>query len=356
MSSVPQQRHSDTGLDVVTSAVRWGFSWWRSSWRVGLRPRSAASFIFALGCVAVATLVRLGLGLVSPDSAAFAPYYSATLVAALLGGASAGVLAAAAGGVIAICLFVLPDWGLAPFILEQAVNVLLFATSSVVIIWAADSYRGLVRRLREEEATRTLLNHELNHRIKNMLASVQAIVNQTLRDQKDVRDKTISRITSLAETNDILIKSKWHSASLREILVREFTPYDLSRFCLSGADVECPWEVAILLALVVHELTTNAVKYGSLSSSGGRVSLAWRKSDQTLYLEWVERGGPKPNKCAGHGFGMKLLRSSVRRFNGALEMKFEPNGLRVSFSLNLPGDSRAGPADVAEEMHIATEI
>jgi two-component sensor histidine kinase len=341
MFSAPHQRHGDGGLDAVTSAVRWGLSWWRSSWRVGLRPRSLASFIFALLCVAVATLVRLGLGLVSPDSAVFAPYYSATLVAALVGGASAGVSAAAAGGVIALCLFVPPDWSLAPFRLEQAVSVLLFATSSVVIIWAADSYRGLLLRLREQETTRKLLNHELNHRIKNILASVQAIISQTLRDQKGVRDKTISRIAALAATNDILLKSEWSGASLREILVREFTPYDLSRFDLTGDDVECPSEVAILLALVAHELTTNALKYGALSSRGGRVSLVWTKSEQTLYVEWIERGGPKPNEGMGCGFGTKLLRTSVRRFNGSVEMKFEPNGLRVTFSLDLPPDSGA---------------
>ncbi len=191
MSFVPHQWQSGTRLDVVASAARSVFSWWKTSWRGGLSSRSASSFIFALVCVAVATLVRLGLGLVSPDSTIFAPYYSATLVAALLGGASAGALAAAAGGVVAIFLFVPPDWGLAPFVLEQTVSVLLFSASSVVIIWAANSYRGVVRRLREDEVTRTLLNRELNHRIKNVLASVQAIIYQTLRDQKDIRDKTI---------------------------------------------------------------------------------------------------------------------------------------------------------------------
>jgi hypothetical protein len=92
----------------------------------------------------------------------FAPYYSATLVTALVGGASAGALAAGAGGMAALFLFVALEWGLASFLLEQIVSVLLFAASSVVIIWAADSYRGLLRRLREEEVSRELLNHELN--------------------------------------------------------------------------------------------------------------------------------------------------------------------------------------------------
>lgn len=81
-----------------------------------------------------------------------------------------------------------------------------------------DSYRNLLRRLREEEAMRRLLNNEMNHRIKNILANVQAILNQTLHDQKDIRDKTIARITSLAATNDVLVKADWSGASLRGIL------------------------------------------------------------------------------------------------------------------------------------------
>jgi two-component sensor histidine kinase len=353
MSSLPEQRPSPSAWDV--SVIRWGLKWWRVSWRVGLPPQSASSFAFALVCVGAATLVRLGLGLLSPDSAVFAPYYSATLVAALVGGASAGALAAAVGGIVALCLFVPQEWALAPFRLEQTVSVLLFAASSVVIIWAAESYRSLLRRLREEEASRELLNHELNHRIKNILASVQAIVYQTLYDQNEIRDRTIARITSLAGTHNALAKSNWRDASLREILVREFTPYDLSRFRFSGQDVRCPSEIAILLALVVHELTTNALKYGALSRHGGWVSLTWIESNRTLCLEWIERGGPRPSECRGSGFGTKLLQAGVRRFNGSVAMNFEPSGLRVRLLLNLPSETQAKPLDPAKKLKLAED-
>ena len=322
------------------SAAGRALSWWRSSWCGGLRSQSASSFIFALVCVAAATLVRLVMGLLSPDSTVFAPYYAATLVAALVGGASAGALAAGAGGIVALFLFIPPEWGLASFRLEQIVSVLLFAASSVVIIWAAESYRSLLQRLREEEASRELLNHELNHRIKNLLASVQAILYQTLRDNKEIRDRTIARVTSLVATNAVLARSNWHSASLQEILVREFSPYGLSRFQIRGEDVECPSEVAILLALVVHELTTNALKYGALSRTGGWVSLGWTINDRILCLEWIEHGGPKPNECGGKGFGTTLLQTGMQRFNGSVEMNFDPSGLRVSLSLKLPPETQ----------------
>jgi two-component sensor histidine kinase len=340
MSSIFGERQREGELDAVTSALERSFSWWRSSWRLGLRPRSAASLIFALVCVAIATLVRFALGVISPDSAVFAPYYSATLVAALVGGGSAGVLATASGGIVAIWLFVPPDWNIAPFRLEQIVSLLLFATSSVVIIWAADSYRNLLQRLREEEATRTLLNHEMNHRIKNILANVQAILYQTLHDQKDIRDKTIARITSFVATNDALVRADWSGASFREILRNEFAPYDLSRFHLTGEDVICPPEIAVLLALIVHELTTNAVKHGALSNAAGRVYLTWSKRKSTLCLKWAEYGGPKPSDFARQGFGTKLLLTSVRQLNGTVAYESRPTGLFIEFSMDLPTLSR----------------
>ena len=95
---------------------------------------------FAIVCVGIATAFRVGLGRISPDSAVFAPYYSATLVAALVGGAECGILAAGLGAFAAYYLFVPEDWSLAPFRLEQLVSLVLYGTSSVVIIWAAQSY------------------------------------------------------------------------------------------------------------------------------------------------------------------------------------------------------------------------
>ncbi len=316
--------------------VKRGMDWWRSIWGLGLRPRSVEAFVFALGCVAIATLVRLGLGLVSPDSAVFAPYYSATLVAALVGGAAAGGFAAVASVVVAIWLFVPPDWGLRSFDREEVVSVLLFAMSSVVIIWAAESFRGLLARLREEETMRRLLNRELGHRIKNTLASVQAIVNQTLRERTDLRDTISGRIGALAATNDLLVRSQWSGASLRDILSGECAPYGLSRFDFAGEDVECAAAFAVPMALVVHELATNASKYGALARPDGRVSVTWTGAGDRFELEWLERGGPKTAPPARRGFGTRLLQTSMRQFDGAIDMQFDEPGLHVRLSATLP--------------------
>jgi two-component sensor histidine kinase len=300
---------------------------------VGLTPRSGGALFFALSCVGIATALRIGLGRISPDSAVFAPYYSATLVAALVGGAETGILTAALGAVAAYYLFVPEDWSLAPFRLEQLVSLVLYGTSSLVIIWAAQSYRGLLQRVRASEATRELLNRELVHRIKNILANVQGIVGQSLADQKILRNAINARITALEATNDLLVKTEWQNASLREILIHEFTPFGLARFHLHGSDVDCSSALAVFLALAVHELTTNAVKYGALSKPDGQVDIAWTDVSGQLTLEWVESGGPEPNAPTREGFGTKLLRSGAAQFQGAVDCRFERTGLRCRLSL-----------------------
>ena len=329
--------------------VKLGLGRWRKLWHGGLPPNSAAALMFALACVAIATLVRIGLGAISPDSAVFAPYYSATLVAALVGGAGAGVIAAVSGALAAFWLFVPPDWKYHPFVVEQLVSFFLFAASSFVIIWAAKSYRDLLWRLRNEQEMRQLLNHELAHRIKNTLAIVQALINQTLRGQPDVRGKLNARIAALAGTHDLLIRSEWHGASVREILAGEFAPFDASQFQLKGDDFECPSDIAMVLALIVHELTTNASKYGALSRPGGRVDLSWTRRQNRVVFDWIESGGPEPKPSPEAGFGTTLLRKGLNQFEGSVETRFSPTGLHCKLSLTLPPEPQQAPVEIADD-------
>jgi two-component sensor histidine kinase len=316
--------------------LRFALASWRRLWHDGLRPGSLRSLLFALTCVTIATLVRIAFGEISSASAVFAPYYSATLVAALVGGAQAGGLAAISGAVAALWLFVPPDWESHAFDREQLVSYFLFATSSLVIIWAAKSYRELLYRLREEEERRGLLNRELAHRTKNTLSIVQSLVSQTLRGEPVLRGKLNDRLTALAATSDLLVKSEWRSAGLKEILAGEFAPYDPARFAVDGADFECPAEVATLLALIFHELTTNAAKYGALSAPGGRIALSWIRTGERVDFEWRESGGPPPTTLRAEGFGTTLLRKGLRQFDGVVDMDFAPEGLCCRLWLSMP--------------------
>jgi two-component sensor histidine kinase len=349
--------------------VKLAFAWWRELWRRGLRPGSLSSLLFATICVGVATLVRSALGELDIHSAlqnalhgglgstanasaagsAFASYYSATLVAALVGGVPAGILAAVGGALAGFWLFVPPDWQSHVFDWDQMVGALLFAVSSAVIIWAAKSYRDLLSRLREEQDHRQLLNHELAHRIKNMLAIVQAVAGQTLRDQPATLGKFNSRVAALAATNDLLIRSEWDGAFLKEILAGEFAPYDPARFVLNGEDFKCSSEIATVLALIFHELTTNAAKYGALSAPHGHVTLSWLRHHDRVDFEWIENGGPAPAAARREGFGATLLRKGLRQFNGAVEMTFAPDGLRCTLSLSLPRPQQEETIDITSD-------
>lgn len=206
------------------------------------------------------------------------------------------------------------------------------------IAWQADyPLDEIIRAMAKNQ----LLNLELVHRIKNILVGVQSIVGQSLRDQQDLLETVSARLAALGATNDFLVQSEWRSANLRDILVREFVPYGPSRFQLSGDDIECPCAVAIFLALIVHELTTNAMKYGALSTPSGRIAVAWSSVAGRLDLEWIETGGPRPAAPTRVGFGSKLLRSGVRQFNGTVDCRFEPTGLRCSLSLLVPQPKQA---------------
>lgn len=325
--------------------VRFALVSWRRLWHDGLPPGSLGSLLFALTCVAIATLIRIAFGEMSEASAVFAPYYSATLVAALVGGAQAGGFAAISGAVAALWFFVPSDWKSHAFDQEQLVSYFLFAASSLVIIWAAKSYRDLLCRLRDEQDRRQLLNRELAHRIKNTLSIVQSLVGQTLRHQPMLLGKLNARLTALAATSDLLIKSQWRGACLKEILAGEFAPYDPARFALDGADFECPAELATTLALIFHELTTNAAKYGALSAPGGHVALSWISTSERVDFEWRESGGPPPAGARREGFGTVLLRKGLRQFDGNVAMDFAPGGLCCRLSLSVP---RARPKEVID--------
>ena len=231
--------------------VSWTVDHWHELWRFGLRPGSMPAMTFALICVILATAVRMELGRISPDIAAFAPYYSATLVVALVGGVGAGSVAAALGGGIAYFFFILPEGSFPQHAATQIVSLSLYGVSSIIIVWAAESHRAMLVRLRREERTRQLLTDELAHRVKNTLAVVQAIINYSVLDQPELRQNLGARITALAKTNEILTNSQSCATFFDQILRAELEPFDLARFELAGPDFLCPSNAVVLLVVPV---------------------------------------------------------------------------------------------------------
>ena len=212
----------------------------------------------------------------------------------------------------------------------------------VGILFSDISHRKAIETIRQEaEAMQHVLNQELGHRMKNAFAMVLAIATQTLRgvsDRKPV-DTFTRRIFALSNAHDILLGKSWTSARLEEVVTAAVSPLaHLDRFDLSGPAVDLGSRATLSLSLLIHELTTNAIKYGSLSDDTGRVSIVWgfedTNGDVNFTLGWKETGGPPVNEPTGLGFGSKLIRGGLLGSGGA-EMRFDPSGLEVRLTAPL---------------------
>ena len=300
-----------------------------------LHPGSLAALAFAAACVAAATIVRFLLGLSDPQIAPFPSYFPAVLFATLVGGLAAGAFATILSGAIVWCVFLTPH--VAPTVLtnSQALSLALFACSATVIIWGAEQYRLLVRRLDEEEHYRMVVVDELGHRVKNKLATVYAILRHELRGQGPILESISGRLRALSAADDFLTESTGGGTELHAIVKMELEPYDASRVSLQGEPIEVPSKLAIILALMIHELATNAAKYGALSMSCGRVCVSWSLVGGQVVIEWREVGGPLVGAPTRRGFGRKIIERGLDPFGGEVETKFEPTGVtcRISFPL-----------------------
>jgi two-component sensor histidine kinase len=195
-----------------------------------------------------------------------------------------------------------------------------------------------VTQRKRAEARQQLLVQELNHRVKNMLATVQSIARQSLAGPElgGAAREFESRLMALAWAYEILTREHWAGASLREVAQRTLAPHEghgSGRVSLSGPDLWLTPSRALSLALALHELATNAVKYGALSNGLGRIDVTWEvlgeDGARRLDLEWTEHGGPPVAAPRRKGFGARLLeRSLARELQGEVSLAFDPEGVR----------------------------
>lgn len=199
----------------------------------------------------------------------------------------------------------------------------------------ADRVRAAIERVRAEERQR-MLNQELSHRLKNTLAMVQAIAAQTLRNAPDVRtaqDALSSRLVALGKTHDLLLRGNREAADVRELIVGALSAHEnATRFRLSGPPLVAGSRAALSLALMVHELATNAIKYGALNTPDGFVTIEWTVDldleAPTVHLSWTERGGPAVTPPDKRGFGSRLIeRGLAGQIGGSVIMTYRPEGL-----------------------------
>ncbi|WP_134499243.1 sensor histidine kinase [Microvirga pakistanensis] len=198
---------------------------------------------------------------------------------------------------------------------------------------------------RQIERRQTLLVRELHHRVKNTLATVQALVGATGRSSGSFDEfyRSFSdRISSLAKTHNLLTEDYWQTAPLRQIALNELKPFAESRqprFMLIGPSVELSADLAVPVGMALHELTTNAIRYGALSTPAGYVRLQWHLGEtddgRQLRLEWREFGGPPVGQPQHRGFGSTLLQRVLpMQCNAKVEVEYHAEGLR--FRMQVP--------------------
>jgi PAS domain S-box-containing protein len=194
------------------------------------------------------------------------------------------------------------------------------------------------RKLAERQ--QTVLVAELNHRVKNMLATVQAIAFQTLRGEVplgEARGRFEARLMALSRAHNLLTAENWIGASLERV-VADATEHlsDGDRFDVSGEPLRLAPRAALALAMALHELGTNAAKYGALAAESGRVAIGWKVDGDRLRLEWRERGGPAVKPPNRRGFGSRLIERGLQAdLGGAASLHFEPGGLRCEIEASL---------------------
>lgn len=206
-------------------------------------------------------------------------------------------------------------------------------------------FQDITEQKHAEEQQRFFLD-ELNHRVKNTLATVQSIASQTLRTTENpaqFKEAFEGRLLALSKTHNLLTRKSWREAELRDVAEQELAPYRKqgdTRVVLNGPNVKLPARYAINLGLVLHELVTNAAKYGALSTNAGRLEMNWTiiesedRPDQ-LRIHWTESGGPPVAPPKRQGFGSRLIRRSIEgELGGYMVLNFAEGG--VAYDISVP--------------------
>ena len=190
--------------------------------------------------------------------------------------------------------------------------------------------RDVSEAKRAEQRTKLLVD-ELNHRVKNTLALVQSIAKQTAKASVNMEQFNWSfenRLMALSNTHDLLTKTSWQPVSLHNIFDSEFRPYLVSQIKMEGIDISISPKAALIIGMSVHEMATNAAKYGALSVIDGLVTVRFSADEEDLIILWNETNGPETSAPTRQGFGSKLIRIGLElQLGGAYSLFFPKSGL-----------------------------
>ncbi|HSQ99837.1 MAG TPA: sensor histidine kinase [Sphingomicrobium sp.] len=294
---------------------------------------------FALGLLAAlaAVAVRYSLGL----PAGVLPFFTVVIAVSLVtvaAGLIGGLTTMVVGGFLA-CYFIMPPsaavsldgGGSYALIGYFAITGMILATSQLYRRSEERRQAAALALARQDAEHQTFFAREMSHRLKNAMAIVQALARQTFDHETPEVDKFEGRLKALADAHNLLTEHvKQPTASVEEVVSAAIAPFmALHRFDLDGPSLALPSQQVVLLALALHELGTNALKYGALSIPEGRIAIRWDAFDGGLWLEWKEQRGPPVAPPAADGFGSRLLRRAAM---GA-HVAYEVDGVRCTMAL-----------------------
>jgi two-component sensor histidine kinase len=310
----------------------------RRGWQGVSRPPLVLGLGFAGLCLALASLARFGLSIIRPD-VFFTPYIPAVFFATAVGGLWVGVFAALAGGALGVFL----HFGAGGPDAARIALLLIFWLVSALTIWGIEHYRSIAaqqrqiaKRLIQEEDYRKLIVSELQHRLKNKLSVIHAVLHQVLDKEPKAWASVDARLRALAAVDDLIMRVDGTGCDIRDLLLSELGPYGHVRFTLNGDPLFLPAKLAVSLALVFHELATNAGKYGAFSAARGLLQVSWTRTDDRLSVTWDETEGPPVEQIGTPGFGTKLLRSALMPFDGKTEVSFLKTGVHCIMQCRIP--------------------
>src|SRR5258708_30640177 len=310
----------------------------RRGWQGISQPSPLFSTGFAGCCLVLAAAARGGLAQIRPD-VFFTPYIPAVFFATAFGGFRIGIATALAGGALGVGV----TFSNAAVDPARFALLLIFWAVCGITVWGVQHYRTIVaqqrqisKRLIREEEYRKLLVDELQHRLKNKTSTIHAVLHQVLQDQPQIWDSIDHAIRSLSATDDLITRLDLSGCDIKDLLHSELGPYGHVRFNLNGDSLFLPAKLAVSLALIFHELATNAGKYGAFSAARGLLQVSWSVSDGRLNVTWDETEGPAVENVGPAGFGTKLLKSALLPFDGKTEIAFLKTGVHCTMQCRVP--------------------
>lgn len=319
--------------------------------------------LVGLGCAAGAIALRGLLDLAAPDMEPYPLVFPAVLLATLASGLWGGLVALVLGMAASDYLFVSPRLTFAPENLTHGLNLVLTTVALLVVLWLTVRYRNTMlsraeERLEAEEHLR-LLVREVDHRANNLLAVVQSIIHLTKAESIEARKlkrDVLGRVSALGRAHQLLSSTRWRGADLETLVEEELRPYSgdgETRVFTAGPPMPLSPAEAEEIAMAIHELATNAAKYGAFSTPAGRVKVTWAREDAgDRHIRWQEDGGPPVVKPDRQGMGTRLLERALAASGGCARLIWRPEGLVCEIDLP-PEGRRPSNGTVGEQMEAA---